>query len=153
MQNEFPAPEEYAEGQNSSLNPSNTSENELGQTQHTESATNLGVYSEFGELLQYEVNSYQTIGDILKGRETRERLQIQFHIYDNYAKAMKLRGRAPLGEDNFLTHFFGDEDTAPRGARFGEQRAFGCDKNGYLLGLEVDDVFVPTHFSPESLKG
>lgn len=67
-------------------------------------------------------------------------------LYDDYAAAMRMRDREPLERGSFMRHFF-------EGGNLEESVMFGCEKNGYLLGCEIDDVFVPTHFAPAGLKG
>lgn len=67
-------------------------------------------------------------------------------LYQWYALAMQRRERAPLEFERFIDHFF-------NGGSFDDPRMYGDMDNGFLLGFEKEDVFIPTHFAPKSLRG
>lgn len=67
-------------------------------------------------------------------------------IYSWYSAAMKRRGREPLTEDSFISHFFEREG-------FDETFSYGDIEKGYLLGFKKFGVFVPSHFAPKTLRG
>ncbi len=74
-----------------------------------------------------------------------ENWRIEERIYNNYKEAITRRGREALHEQSFSDHFF-------EGGSRDKIGVFGSEKDGYILGSEVDDIFVPTHFAPEGLK-
>lgn len=101
---------------------------------------------EAGEEINDRTNTYREVDELFVGMEREERLKLQQTIYDNYATAIRLREREPLERGRFYAHFYGDDNLE-------ESIAFGCNRNGYLLGSEIENVFVPTHFAPANLKG
>lgn len=90
-------------------------------------------------------NKFVNVETMFIGMTNEEKYWAQSAIYEGYARAMEMRGREPLEEDNFFGHFFG-------GGNFEKSIAFGGDTNGYLFGSDVNDVFVPTHFAPTGLR-
>lgn len=97
------------------------------------------------EVLPKQGNSFMEIDGIFDGMSNLESYKRMDEIYEDYAKAMRMRQREPLSEDRFQSHFFNNLNK-------GKSIAFGSEKDGYLLGNEVDDVFVPTHFAPTGLR-
>lgn len=85
------------------------------------------------------------VEELFTGMDWITRRDYQDLIYDNYAKAMRLRNRKPLEPERFIQHFFD-------GGNFSDSVAFGSPKDGYLLGSEINEVFVPTHFAPSGLR-
>jgi hypothetical protein len=97
------------------------------------------------ERLPRTSNKFTKASDMFGGMDIGETLDLQDRIYGDYAKAMRMRDREPLEEESFRRHFF-------MGGSHEKSIAFGSMKDGYLLGSEVNDVFVPTHFAPSGLK-
>ena len=67
-------------------------------------------------------------------------------VYDYYRKAISRRKREPLDEDSFEYHFF-------HGGSFDEPYIYGNPEDGYVLGFTKQQVFIPTHFAPRTLRG
>jgi hypothetical protein len=67
-------------------------------------------------------------------------------VYDWYASAMSRRGREPLGFDSFHYHFF-------EGASLEKTYSFGSEDEGFLFGFVKNEVFIPTHFLPKTMRG
>ncbi|RJR28494.1 hypothetical protein C4564_05340 [Candidatus Microgenomates bacterium] len=90
-------------------------------------------------------NKLTSLGAIFEGLNEVETEKLQADIYENYAAAMQMRDREPLSEERFYNHFY-------RGWSNREPKVFGSDKDGYLLGSVINEVFVPTHFAPQGLR-
>lgn len=65
-------------------------------------------------------------------------------LYSWYENAMRRRGREPLDEDSFSSHFFSMPAT--------DGMVYGNKETGYLLGYERSGVFIPSHFAPKTLR-
>lgn len=67
-------------------------------------------------------------------------------IYQWYATAMQRRDREPLEKNRFISHFFKGFSTDPT-------YLYGDYTSGYLLGIFKNDIFIPTHFAPKTMRG
>ena len=74
----------------------------------------------------------------------RTGVEIQ-EVYEWYAAAISRRDREPLNKSNFVAHF--------EGMSSDPTYAFGDREKGFLLGYLKYGVFVPTHFSPKTMRG
>ena len=90
-------------------------------------------------------NGFVDIETMFEGMTQNEKCQVQDKIYEDYVNAMRMRNREPLEEQRFYGHFFD-------GGNFEQSITFGSIKDGYLLGSDVNGVFVPTHFAPSGLR-
>lgn len=97
------------------------------------------------ENLDLSRNRLVAINQLFVGMDAEAIYELQEKIYDNYANAMTMRDREPLEPKRFKHHFFEE-------GNFQKSKAFGGPKDGYLLGSEINGVFVPTHFSPSGLR-
>jgi hypothetical protein len=59
---------------------------------------------------------------------------------------MQRRERQPLSKDSFVCHFFEREG-------FDDTFSYGDNEKGYLLGFQKFGVFIPSHFTPKTLRG
>lgn len=91
-------------------------------------------------------NSLFDVATMFDGMEDRDRWYLQDDMYRWYSDAIQRRDREPLPEDSFRSHFF-------EGRNYNRSVAFGSPKDGFLLGSDINDVFVPTHFAPATLRG
>jgi hypothetical protein len=90
-------------------------------------------------VLQETYTLFNELGD--------EQYEARVELYDCYTRAMRLRGREPLDWESFYWHFFSQN------AEKRKLQSFGNDRDGYLLGGEIDQVFVPSHFAPSGIRG
>lgn len=68
-------------------------------------------------------------------------------IYLKYKSAMeRKKGREALNFEGFFRHYF--EEHLYRD----NQKIFGNDAKGYLLGVEEGGIFIPMHFAPAGLR-
>ena len=95
-----------------------------------------------------DINIEQCGNVWLKFQETDKILEevSQEDLYLWYSTAMERRGREPLSEDSFSSHFL-------EGGSYDDTFAYGEKEKGYLLGFNKFGVFTPTHFAPKTLRG
>ena len=111
---------------------------EMNQAGFAESKTSKEKYTIRNKLI--------AIDELTKGRSKHEAWLMPHQIWKNYATAMEMKDREPLEEGRFNYHFFKE-------GNYDDSVVFGGEKDGLLLGSNVDGIFIPTHFAPTSLKG
>jgi hypothetical protein len=67
-------------------------------------------------------------------------------LYSWYSNAMIRRDREPLEVGRFMSHFF-EEGSSELTVSYGDSR------RGYLFGFYKEEIFIPTHFLPKTMKG
>lgn len=100
---------------------------------------------EFGEdEISLEVNE----NEVLKNTKEiiEDNPELVEDIYSWYKNAMERRGREPLEEGRFISHFF-------KGGSIDDTFSYGDLEKGFLFGFEKYGVFVPTHFAPKTIRG
>jgi len=90
-------------------------------------------------------NEIVEVDAMFTGLSTYEVEAAQNKIYSDYVTSIKMRDREPLDKQKFFNHFFS-------GGNINQSIAFGSMKDGYLLGSDINGVFVPTHFAPAGLR-
>lgn len=91
-------------------------------------------------------NKFYEINDLFYGLDYDQSCALEDKIYENYASAMQRHNREPLDYERFKAHFF-------EGGNVGKTLIFGSLQDGYLLGSEVNEIFIPTHFAPTGIRG
>ena len=88
----------------------------------------------------------QTPSDLIPTSELFEKQGVTLEeAHEWYSNAISRRGREPLEQERFISHF--------EGMSFDPTFAFGEREKGYLLGYLKYGVFVPTHFAPKTMRG
>jgi len=97
------------------------------------------------ETTSTSINKFIDVDNIFEDMGQEEAFDLRNKIYENYAKAMRMRNREPLEASRFEGHFF-------MGGNYEKSLAFGSPKDGYLLGSDINGIFIPTHFAPSGLR-
>jgi len=103
-------------------------------------------YEDEPEIEKYANHEIEDITSTMQEYPEYDHERIYKKVYQGYVKAMERKpDRSPLTYSGFFSHYFLPNN-------YQEPKIFGNDEKGYLLGQEMEGIFIPHHFAPASLK-
>ncbi len=109
-----------------------------------ENSTNKDLVAETENSVFLDENNTEKIEDSIK---PLDEINIDHDtLYEWYSTAMQRREREPLEQERFERHFF-------EGASLDTPMGYGNKNDGYLLGGIRQNIFIPTHFAPKTIRG